>query len=174
MTILIDPQDVGSDQSVCANSKCRDLFTPDRRNQRYCRPRCQKNATRGSQAADVHHGQRYTNRREWALLKWLNERYYGTRPDERLGLLQGWLDDAREGNTALRRVLSRPEFFTPARDSYAAYFRRCWAYPPVPMAADFFCIGLRDCRVWEWVNGTAPEPETGEVITNPPLGYVVA
>lgn len=42
--------------------------------------------------------------------------------------------------------------------------------PPVPMLADRSCGWLRDCRVWEWVNGSAPEPETGEVLIdhNPP------
>jgi hypothetical protein len=108
---------------------------------------------------------------------WLNETYYGTRPDERLGLLKDWLDQARDGNTALRRVLSRPEFYAPDKDEEEKVcFRQCWAYPPVPLLADLFCIDFRDCRVWKWVNGSADEPETGEVLTahNPPPAYEVA
>jgi hypothetical protein len=76
----------------------------------------------------------------------------------------------------LRRVLSRPEFFAPEREEFERVcFRRCWAYPPVPLMADLFCRTLRDCRVWEWVNGSAPEPETGEVVIadNPPPAYEV-
>lgn len=112
---------------------------------------------------------------EKARLIWMNEAFYSTRPDARLGLLKEWLDMARYGNTALRGVLTRPEFFAPEKGDRKAYFRRCRAYPPAPQLADWFCRKLLNCRVWEWVSGKAPEPETGEVIyANPPPAYVVA
>lgn len=161
-----------ADERTCP--KCQASFQPKRKNQYYCSTKCQKNASRGSRETYKSPSQRYDNHRDWHLLHWLNETYYGTPPRDRLGLIKDWLDAARAGDTRLRRVLANPTFRQGHRDERNIYFRRCWAYSPVPLVADVFCLRLRNCRVWEWVNGTATEPETGEVTYNPPPAYEVA
>ncbi len=114
---------------------------------------------------------RYTKRRNLGRLFWLNETFYGTPPGERLGLLMAWLKEARGGNTHLRSVLANPAFFAPPKDQRKKVsFRRSRAYPPVPFLADRMCRRRLGCRVWERVDGTAANPDTGEVIgaANPP------
>ncbi len=156
-------------------AKCGAPFAPKRKDQTYCGRACQRNGSRGSRKASASPSQRRANADDWGRLQDLNATYYGTKPAERLGLLKDWLDRARDGDTKLRRVLARPEFFAPERGEWRVFFRRCWAYPPVPKLADLFCRRLRGCRVWEWVNGSAPEPETGEVrAADPPPAYEVA
>jgi len=59
-------------------------------------------------------------------------------------------------------------FFAPAEErKKSVCFRGKRAYPPVPFLADRYCRRLLGCRVWQWTNGTAPEPATGEVETTP-------
>jgi hypothetical protein len=160
--------------------KCGAPFDPGPRSRTYCSRSCQRNATRGSRKAADSHAQRQINREDWSLLHWLNETYYGTRPDERLGLLKDWLDLARSSDTRLARALSKPEFFAPEAGDRRAFLRRngkgCSAYPPVPLLADILCWWLLGrCRVWQWVNGTAPEPDSGEAIeAEAPPAYEVA
>ena len=150
---------------------CAEPFEPRRRDQRYCSRPCQKaathNATRGPRTTEASPAQRYEKRRKRALLVWLNTTYYETPPAQRLGLLKGWLDAAREAPGLLREVLITPAFARPEKDyRHSASFRGSWAYPPVPYLADKFCQKFRDCRSWEWVSGEADAPETGEVIVN--------
>lgn len=154
---------------------CGVAFTPKRKNQSYCEPPCQKrttrNAARGSRNATDSQEVRHTKRRNRGRLFWLNETFYCTPPGERLGLLMAWLNKARGGNTHLSIVLANPAFFAPPKDQRRKVsFRRSRAYPPVPFLADRLCRRLLGCRVWQWVDGSANEPETGEVMgaVNPP------
>lgn len=165
-TVTLILCDNGGGQHVCPG--CSTSFTPSRRNQRYCTPPCQKRATRNASRCgprgdswDVQH----RSRRDHATLQWLNEVYYGTPPGERLGLVNDWLGRARAGDKHLRHVLGNPLFFAPKEDAWRRVcFRRSRYYPPVPLVADRLCRRLMGCRVWEWVTGRAPEPETGEVV----------
>lgn len=158
-----------SNHPICP--RCGSSFQPRRTNQIYCHRKCQKtathNANRGSRSASESPERRHEKRRQRATLAWLNETFYGTKPGLRLGLLKEWLDYAREGETGLRAVLSRPDF----RDvnDLGVHHRRNVAYPPVPYLADLFCQRLLGCRVWDWVHDRAIEPETGEVIEDPQL-----
>ena len=160
-SVILDEAAPPETRRTCPN--CRTLFHAKRPNQSYCGRTCQKNATRGPRAGNLSSDQRDDNRRDWSLLCWLNKTYYNTRPDERLGLVKDWLDAARDGDARLGRVLSKPAYRAPYKDDRIIFFRRCWAYPPVPLMADLFCQKLRRCRVWEWVNGSAPEPDSKEV-----------
>lgn len=154
---------------------CGVAFTPKRKNQIYCTPPCQKRTTRhakrGPRNATDSQEVRYTKRRNLGRLMWMNETFYGTPPNERLGLLMGWLNEARDGGAHLRSVLANPAFFAPPKDQRKKVsFRRRRAYPPVPVLADRLCRRLLGCRVWQWVDGSAADPETGEVMgaANPP------
>lgn len=160
--------------------RCGAAFRP-RSNKVYCTSQCAKaatrNATRGPSSGSVNERQR--NRLIFDRLHRLNEVYYATPPGQRLGLLSDWLRQAREGNKPLGRILSNPAFFAMGRDESRKFcFRRSRAYPPVPALADLFCRRLLGCRVWAWVTGAAPEPETGEVRGDErqiiPRAYVVA
>lgn len=143
---------------------CGTAYKPRRRNQRYCSRACQKNATRGPRTADASPSRQYDLRRKRALLEWLNTTYYGTPPADRPYVLRGWMDDARRDRGLLRQVFATPGFFNPPLDDRRRVsFHRCWEYPPVPFIADRYCALTLDCRVWQWVNRAAQEPETGEV-----------
>ena len=147
--------------------RCLVAFLPKRTNQKYCNTACQKAATRntsrGPRTTRASHSKRLEKRYEWAMLGYLNETYYGTRPDQRLGLLKNWLDLSRASEGALRAALTRPDFGK-LRGSNRAHFRRSFAYPPVPYLARCFCRRSLNCTVVDWVHGRANEPETGEVI----------
>lgn len=145
--------------------RCGAAFKP-RSNKTYCTNKCAKAATRNQSRGPRSRSrdERYRNYRAFDLLGRLNERYYGTPPGERLGLLKNWLDAARFGQTSLGCVLANPEFFAPKdEDKRRVCFRRNRCYPPVSFLADHYCRTLLGCRVWEWVNGNAKEPRTGEV-----------
>lgn len=93
----------------------------------------------------------------------MNETYYGTRPDDRPDLLRRWMDAARENGGLLRQVFATPDFFSPGRDDRRRVsFRRCCEYPPVPYVADCYCVAVLECRIWQWVNGIAETPASGE------------
>lgn len=169
MTDLIDATGEGvgnyapSTRPSCPH--CGAAFRPKRTNQRYCAPACQKtatrNTTRGPRTTADSPTRRHEKRRQWATLAYLNETYYGTPPGLRLGLLKDWLDRAREGDTALRAVLTRPAF-TKWEGNEKACYRGCLAYPPVPYLAHRFCLRLRGCTGADWVHGRPEEPEKGK------------
>ncbi|WP_444455028.1 hypothetical protein ACTTAI_06765 [Rhodobacter capsulatus] len=159
------PSETVPTASICP--RCGASFKP-RSNKTYCTSTCAKAATRNRtrgprvDASD----DRYRNYRSFGRLHWLNETYYTTPPGARLGLLKGWLDAARAGNAHLAHVLTNPMFFAPADEKKKSVsFRGKRAYPPVPFLADMYCRKLLGCRVWQWTNGSAPEPETGELET---------
>lgn len=149
--------------------RCLTSFQARRKDQKYCCRDCTKkasrNATRGSTSAFASTARMYTKARHKGLLHWLNRTFYGTKPEDRLPLLSDWLRQAREGDKALREVFSNPVFHSPLGDEKRKVsYRRCRAYPPVPFMGDWLCQKLMGCRVWEWVSGKVPEPETGEVL----------
>lgn len=145
--------------------RCGLTFQQRRKDQKYCSRACQKanthNAARGSRTTADSREKRYEKRRQWSTLRWMNETYYGTKPGERLGLIKDWLDLARVGDTHLRSVLRRPDFIQNA-DPDVCYLGDK-GRPAVPYVAHKFCHRFLDCHIWDWVNGRAPEPDTGEV-----------
>ena len=97
----------------------------------------------------------------------LNEAYYQTPPEDRLPQLKRWLDEARSGNRRLAPLLTCPRFFRldqTTGEKETICYRRSREYPPVPFLADRFTQRFLDCRVWEWISGQAPEPETGLIL----------
>ena len=156
--------------SITTCPRCGATFKP-RSNKIFCTRDCARattrNSTRGPRANAS--DERYRNYRSFGRLHWLNETYYTTPPGARLGLLKSWLDMARAGNAHLAHVLANPMFFAPEEDrKRGVCFRGKRVYPPVPFLADRYCRRLLGCRVWQWTNGTAPEPETGEVMNASP------
>lgn len=163
---------------------CGQGFTRSRKGQRFCSRRCQKssshNAARGSRKSCDAPTRRGDLQRKYELLHELNQRYYTMPPDQRLGFVSELLDQARAGNIRLREIFTTPDFiaFHPLRrrgtrhgdvaDDLARRrrlsFRRCRSYPPVTVIADRLCRRLCGGRVYDWVSGRLPDPETGEVI----------
>lgn len=156
--------------------RCTTPFTPARTNQRYCSTRCQKAATRNHArgSRSIHASPEVARQMldRFDRLQDLNATFYATRPDLRLPLLKGWLDAARAGDRRLAEVLTCPRFYRrdqPRADKAAVCHHRSLGYPPVPCLADWLAQRLLGCRVWEWVNGSAKEPETGELPGLPPI-----
>lgn len=94
----------------------------------------------------------------------LAERLYSLPPGERLGYMQDLIQQAREGDTWLREVLSNHRLIKP-NPIYdrKLFYRRNLEYCTISQAAQNYCKRYWKANVWEVVHNKVPEPPTGEV-----------
>lgn len=99
-----DPAATASRQeAICPG--CRQHFPPARRNQRYCNPKCQKNATRSPRRiADSREARRTLETRR-GRIRGLSDAFYLTPPAYRAEFLERLIAEAR-GHAELRRLVT--------------------------------------------------------------------
>lgn len=87
---------------------------------------------------------------------------YNLPKGEQLGFMKKLVDDARAGNSKLRRILSNKYLRHPPKDAE-------WLYPygchlTIAQSANRYCWRYWGANVTDVVYGRCEEPETGEVI----------
>jgi hypothetical protein len=95
----------------------------------------------------------------------LAERLYGMPPTDRLGFLEGIVQQARSGKCPrLKKLLTMPHLLYPDKNRRGLFHRRCpGAYLTIAQAADRYCRMMWRAGLVEVVSGDAQEPMTGEV-----------
>lgn len=160
-----------SNDASCAH--CGKSFRRARRNQVHCSPRCRKAHSQKTRRMENPINSRTSptkRRREqefFELSLRIAERLYGLPVGERLGFMQNLIEEARMGNTAMREILSNRYLLKANRSKPYLFHRRCpSAYFTIAQAAERYCRKFWRASVRDVVYGLAPEPPTGEVITN--------
>lgn len=154
-----EPKRASDGRHRCLRCDC--LFVPGRRDKAFCGRSCQQNHSRGSRAGKESADQRRTNELDWDALQRLNLTFYGSPRGKRMELIRSWLDQARQGDTVLRRVLGKPRF----RLELAAHHKERPAFPSVPRIADIYCRRYLGTRVWSEVHRkTGPRQRVAQEI----------
>lgn len=132
---FVDPIGMSDDIPInCPN--CTISFDPKRRSQKYCSTACQKNASRGSRAIE----NTYRNKMHYIRARDLAELLYTAPVDQRLGVMKGILEAAREHDAALRNILTDPVFLGASRDDKYLFHRRApGSYQTISQAANAYC-----------------------------------
>ena len=168
---MIEIQNPSMDgMTICV--QCSQIFQKNRRDQKYCRDACRKNAyqTKDRKENPKNSTESPDKRRRNEVLfdtaKRLAEELYGLPPCERLGYIKTVVDVARDGNAKLVRILTNKILLKPDRSKKRLFHRECPAtYFTISEAADKYCRKFWDASVYDVVHRKAPEPETGEVFT---------
>ncbi len=94
----------------------------------------------------------------------MGERLYNLPTTERFGHMKALIDEARQGNTQLRELLSNYKLRHPNPTSETWMFPRSnRAYCTIAQAAQNYCGRYWSANVDDVVYGRVPEPPTGEV-----------
>lgn len=95
----------------------------------------------------------------------MGETYYRLPPQERLGHMQQLIQEARDGNTQLRELLSnwKLRHLHPENDSWMFPFGRR-SYGTIAQEAQSYCRRFWGANVDDVVYDRVPEPPTGEVL----------
>ena len=95
------------------------------------------------------------------------DRLYDLPPFERLGHMKALIDEAREGNTKLRNLLSNYYLRHPNKSDEWLYARGSRKYMTIAQAANAYCWKFWGIHVTAVVYDRCDEPETGEVLQKP-------
>ena len=88
---------------------------------------------------------------------------YNLPPSERLGHMKTLIDEAREGNTQLRELLSNYRLRNPSNNEKWLYARGSREYMTIAQAANAYCYRFWGTHVTNVVYDRCDKPEIGEV-----------
>jgi hypothetical protein len=115
---------------------CISSFEPKRSNQKYCTMSCQKNASRGSRAAEA----KSRNEKHYGRALDLAELIYTAPINQRLGIMKTILESGRGEDAFLRNILTDPKLLGAAPGDKHLFHRRCpSSYRTISQAADAYC-----------------------------------
>jgi uncharacterized C2H2 Zn-finger protein len=141
--------------------RCQTVFK-SRKGKVYCSRKCSSHAARLPQNSKDSPSKARKNAEFFDTAKRLSERLYSLPPSERLGFMQGLIEDARGGNTQLREILSNRKLMRPNPITERWMFhRQTWAYLTIAQAANNYCLRFWRTGVANVVYNRVPEPETG-------------
>ena len=144
--------------------QCLNPFVPRRRDMRFCCPTCRKAFSRPIQNARHSRAKARKNAVFFDTARRLGERMYSLPPTERLGFMQQLVEEARQGNTQLRELLSNWKLRHPHPENDSWMFPRgSRAYSTIAQAAQAYCWQFWKANVDDVVYCRVPEPPTGEV-----------
>ena len=149
---------------TCLYCKCKKDFVPRRKDMKFCHSNCRKAHSRGPQNSRYSRAKARHNTRFFETARRMGETLYSLPPQERLGHMKGLIDEARQGNTQLRAILSNHKLIHPNPVSEFWLFpRSSWAFCTIAQAAQNYCKRYWHSDVADVVYGRVPEPDTGEV-----------
>lgn len=148
---------------------CGASFTPNRLNQRFCSANCRKGShqkkDRAKNPKNSAHSPttRYDNALLFDRAMRMSEELYLNSPSERLGYVKDLVDEARSGNSQVRRILTNKFLLFAGADERHLFFRRSRSYPNITQAANRYCWKFWRVGVVTVVRDMVSEPETGEI-----------
>ena len=138
-----------------------------RSNKRYCSDKCRQYGNRTKQNSA---NSPAVARRNYVLFdtaRLMADRLYNLPPSERLGHMKALIDEAREGNTQLRELLSNYRLRNPSNNEKWLYARGSREYMTIAQAANAYCYRFWGTHVTNVVYDRCDEPEIGEVPQKP-------
>lgn len=157
------------EETSCPN--CKKLFIKRRSDQKFCSERCRKDKSKKLLRKETPANSRnsVSKRRDNTVLfdkaLRLAEELYTLPKDKRLGYMKDLIDQARNGNSMLRQILSNQRLLFASKKERIFYHRRCPAsYYTIAQAADRYCKMFWNSGVKDVVYGKGPEPPTGEIL----------
>lgn len=157
---LFEPTDGYPEE--CLN--CGDPFIPKRKDMKFCKPTCRKAYSRGIQNSAHSPSKARNNAVFFDTARLMGERLYTLHPSERLGHMQQLVEEARQGNTQLRELLSNWKLRHPNPvDETWMFPRGSRSYSTIAQAAQAYCWHFWGANVDDVVYCRVPEPPTGEI-----------
>ena len=150
--------------------RCGEGYPLTRRDRKFCTPKCrsrfgQEQTRRKTPVNSKTSKAKYrANLELFDSVISLTERYYTAPRADRLGQLQTLVALARAGDTRTRAVLANP-YLINVTDKYLKSLLERYRYPQtIGAIVDKYCRHFWKASGRDVVNGTAPEPPTGEVL----------
>ena len=150
---------VGGGLATCP--QCLGTF-PYRKGKTYCGVNCRVYASRPKQNSECSHDVARENAVFFDKARRIAEMMYELPPFERLGFMKDMIDEARAGNTQLRKLLSNYKLrhADPKNESWM----HPWgdrSYMTLAQAADAYCRRFWGTHVTNVVYGRCAEPDDG-------------
>ena len=150
------------DTNLCMH--CLGPYKARRMGQRFCSNKCRVYHNRPPQNAHSSPTKARESREFFDTAKLMGERLYNLPTTERLGHMQEIIEEARQGNTKLREILSNWKLRNPDPECEVwMYPRRDQSYCTIAQAAQNYCRKFWNANVEDVVYDRVPEPPTGEV-----------
>ena len=146
----------------CIN--CGNIFLAKRKDKKYCSDNCRKDFSRITQNSFCSPTKSRTNAEFFDKARRLGDHLYDLPPTARLGYMKELVDEARNGNTKLREILSNWKLRHPHPENDTWMFPRGRrAYSTIAQAAQSYCWKFWKANVDDVVYDRVDEPPTGEI-----------
>jgi hypothetical protein len=156
-------QGVPPGTSICKH--CERPYKARRSDQQFCGAKCRVYASRPPQNAYNSPTKKRQGVEFFDTAGRLGERLYSQPISERLGFMEGLIQEARQGNTMLREILSNVLLRHPNPVTQRWMFPRSSpAYCTISQAAEYYCKKVWRADVKDVVYCKVSEPPTGEVL----------
>lgn len=157
------------DAELAGCHHCKSSFRKRRKDQKYCSDRCRKDHHQKKVRSEVpcnsknSHRKRRSNLELFDSAKRLAEILYNLPPFERLGFMKELVDQAREGSSKLRGILTNAVLLKPDYHNRRLFYRgQPRVYLTIAQAAEAYCRYFWSASVADVVYGRVSEPPTGE------------